>query len=75
MTTNRGDQHLPDLDTLWDFDNPAASEARFRDLLLSAAASSDCGGHTADPPFTRPRGRGAGTATIPAGRPRWIEAP
>jgi len=32
---------LPDLDTLWNFDDPAASEAKFRAVLPDAKASGD----------------------------------
>jgi tetratricopeptide (TPR) repeat protein len=32
---------LPDFDTLWDYDRPAETEARFRDLLPAAQASGD----------------------------------
>ena len=34
-------QQLPDLDKLWDFDDPAATEAKFRSLLPSARGSSN----------------------------------
>lgn len=33
--------HLPDLDTLWNFDDPAATELAFRQVLLSATTSGD----------------------------------
>src|SRR5437660_90948 len=32
---------LPDFDALWDYDNPAASESRFRALLPAADAAGD----------------------------------
>jgi tetratricopeptide (TPR) repeat protein len=32
---------LPDFNTLWDYDRPAETEARFRDLLPAAQASGD----------------------------------
>ena len=32
---------LPDFDALWDYDRPAETEARFRDLLPAARASGD----------------------------------
>src|SRR4051794_16401303 len=35
-------QWPPDIDVLWDIEQPAASEARFRDLLARAPAA-DCG--------------------------------
>jgi tetratricopeptide (TPR) repeat protein len=36
---------LPDFDALWDYDRPAETEARFRDLLPAAQASGDRGYH------------------------------
>ncbi len=34
------DNTPPDIDSLWDYDHPAASEARFRDLLPAATATT-----------------------------------
>ncbi len=35
------DSRLPDFDALWDFNNPAATEQKFRDLLPAAQSSVD----------------------------------
>lgn len=34
-------QHLPDFDTLWDMDQPQATEARFREILPAARLAAD----------------------------------
>ena len=42
MSSARAD-NLPDFDSLWDYNNPAQSEAKFRDLLPVAEKSGDTG--------------------------------
>ena len=39
----RGSEALPDFNSMWDYNNPAATEARFRDLVPRAIESGDAG--------------------------------
>ena len=45
MTVADQDSNLPDLHRLWDYNDPAGSEAKFRVSLKGAAASDDRGYH------------------------------
>lgn len=38
-------QELPDFNKMWDFNDPAATEAKFREILLEAEASGDASYH------------------------------
>lgn len=41
MTTQAQNNSLPDIDTLWNFSDPAATEQKFRDVMLIPEAKAD----------------------------------